>query len=107
MSFKLTVMYPDNEDTTFNMKYYLDHHMPLAERIWKPFGFLKWEVVEVDAGPDGSKSEHRIVNIMTWKDQASYAAGSAAKDVSEIWDDLPNVCNYKPAIFSGSVVASG
>lgn len=107
MSFFLTVLYPENEDTIFHLKYYLDHHMPLAEKIWRPFGFQGWKLVEAVAGPDGKKGPFRVFNAMTWKDPESYAAAAAAPESAEIWDDLPNVCNYAPTVVSGKLLASG
>lgn len=107
MSFKVTVMYPNKEDTSFNMEYYLSHHMPLAERIWKPFGFLKWELVEAVAELDGAKGPFYTFNVLTWRDEASYLKANAAPESSEIWDDLPNVCNHSPIVVMGNLVASG
>jgi uncharacterized protein (TIGR02118 family) len=106
MSFKLTVMYPNNEDTTFNMDHYLAVHMPLAERIWRPFGLLSWQLIEA-AGPEGNNGPFRVFNILTFKNKASYEAASAALASAEIWDDLKKVCNYQPTVILGNLAASG
>jgi uncharacterized protein (TIGR02118 family) len=107
MSFKVIVMYPNKPDTEFNIKYYLDYHMPLVERVWKPFGLLKWELVEAVTGLDGKKGSLCMYNVLSWKDQEGYIAASAVSDSAKIWDDLPNVCNHSPSVVLGNTVASG
>lgn len=109
MSFKVIVMYPNKPDTEFNMKHYLDYHMPLVERVWKPFGLVKWELVEAVAGLDGDKGKGPLYmyNVLSWKDQESYIAASAVPDSAKIWDDLPNVCNHPPSVVLGNTFMSG
>lgn len=107
MSFKVTVIYPNKPDTVFDMKHYLAHHMPLAERIWGPAGLLKWELVEVIAEADGKRPPYAVMNILTWKDGASYSAASTADSAAPIFEDLAIVCNHEPIFVIGNVVASG
>jgi uncharacterized protein (TIGR02118 family) len=107
MSFKVTVMYPNKPDTKFNTKYYLDYHMPLVERVWKPFGLLKWELIQAVPGLDGNEGNLYMYNVLSWRDQEGYIAASAVPDTTKIWDDLPNVCNHPPSVVMGDRVASG
>ncbi|KAL2814055.1 hypothetical protein BDW59DRAFT_167312 [Aspergillus cavernicola] len=49
MSYHTAVLYPNDEDTTFDESYYVQDHMPRAEKTWKKHGlyliatFLVWE----------------------------------------------------------------
>ncbi|RDW58905.1 hypothetical protein BP6252_13381 [Coleophoma cylindrospora] len=107
MTFTVTILYPNKEDTIFNMKHYLDVHMPLAEKMWKPAGLLEWKLVEYSTGPDEKKPTFCVSNTMLWKDSASYYAASARDKSVEIFDDLVNVCNYEPIFLGGNVVSRG
>lgn len=107
MSYRAMVLYPNKDDTVFNMKYYRANHLPLVEKKWKSQGLLKWELVEAGPGPDGQKQQFGVICVLTWKDRESWTAASTGPDVSEIMDDVPNFSNYGPVFVSGELIASG
>jgi len=39
MAISVTVLYPNVDDATFDMKYYQDSHMPMVAKEFKEFGF--------------------------------------------------------------------
>lgn len=40
----ITVLYPNVEDATFNLEYYLQTHMPLAMQHFGPHGLIGYRV---------------------------------------------------------------
>ncbi|KAK4089934.1 hypothetical protein PCL_05669 [Purpureocillium lilacinum] len=106
MSYVSSVIYPRRDGATFDMKYYIDHHMPLVDRHWKPAGLLKWEVVEFDSARDGSEAPFSVMALLTWKDQASYTTAHAGSGTAEILGDVPRFSTEKPTFISGRIVSS-
>jgi hypothetical protein len=52
MPTSITVLYPNVDDATFDMKYYTDSHMPMVAEEFKEFGFKgAFGSLRVDAPP--------------------------------------------------------
>ncbi|WP_345264564.1 EthD family reductase [Nibrella viscosa] len=47
---KLTVLYPQNTNSHFDMRYYLDKHIPMVKERLAPLGLVRVEVEEGMAG---------------------------------------------------------
>lgn len=107
MSFIITVLYPNKDDITFDMKYYREVHLPLAEKLWKPMGMLKWELIDVGPSHDGQKQQYRVICVLTFKDRESWTAAAMMPGVAEVMDDVPNFCNYEPIFIGGQLIGSG
>lgn len=107
MSYHVSVRYPNHKDTTFDISYYINSHMPLVEKLWKPLGLLKWEVVEYGPAADGTQAEHRVATFMTWKDEASFTAAAGNADAHKIFGDVPNFCNHESTSAVGKIAGSG
>lgn len=105
MTYHVSVLYPNDDDTTFDMKYYLGTHMPLVEKLWLPLGLLKWEIVEFSPAADGTKPQYRVAAHLTWKDAESFLAASKGPETTEIFADIPQFTTVKPAVHHGSVLA--
>jgi len=71
MSFSVSVLYPQTADSTFDMAYYLDKHMPLVSQKWGPHGLQKWEVVEFVANPQDQSKPYSVQAILHWDSQVS------------------------------------
>lgn len=51
MSAIVTVAYPrPSGEVKFDLKYYLDVHMPLVAKTWGPKGLKSWHVTERKSG---------------------------------------------------------
>ncbi|KAL6850864.1 hypothetical protein ACO1O0_007990 [Amphichorda felina] len=106
MPFIATVLYPQREGATFDMKYYIDTHMPLVSRIWSPVGLEKWEVQRLDVGTGGEKPPFTVAALLTFKDEATWTGAQALPAAAEIFGDIPNFSSEQPVLFGGSVVAT-
>ena len=104
----VTTLYLKDKDSFFNMEHYLTHHVPLFENIWRPFGLLKWYLVEYITTEQESKTlQYAAANILTFKDEASWKAALESPDTSKIMNDIHNISNRRPVMYTGNVVASG
>ncbi|KAJ3454560.1 hypothetical protein MRS44_013160 [Fusarium solani] len=107
MCYVSNVLYPQRDGATFKMKYYLDTHMPLVAKHWKPAGLQKWEVVEMNLAPQGAKPAFNVAAILTWKDQASCEAALALEGTQEIFGDIPKFSTEQPIFVGGTIVSRG
>ena len=48
--YKVSVMYPNQKDSHFDLEYYRTKHMALVEKHMKPFGLLRTEVLRGISG---------------------------------------------------------
>lgn len=97
-----TVLYPG--DSTFDLKYYLESHIPRVSKDWTPFGLQDWKVVELSASPDGSKP-YSIAAIMTWDSLESIPKALESDVGKDILADVENFCNKAPQFIVGDVAA--
>ncbi|KEY64523.1 hypothetical protein S7711_03590 [Stachybotrys chartarum IBT 7711] len=103
MAFSSTVLYPKNKESTFDMEYYLNTHMPLVQEVWGPFGMQGWQVIKYDAN-DGVPFS--VAAILTWKDEASYEAGRSSPRTPEVFADVPKFSNETPLFLGGAMFTS-
>lgn len=104
----LNVLYPRDETSTFDLKYYLSTHMDLAEKAWKEHGLLTYSVIE---SPD-PKSPYSVISLLTWEARGENGmdginAGFATEASKALAEDVPNFSNRSPTVVVGLVKASG
>lgn len=102
------ILYPNRDDSSFDMQYYLDVHMPLVEKHWRPVGLLSWKIIEFNARKgDAQISPQSIANLMTWEDEASYRAAFEGPGASLICGDTSKFCNQQPILIAGRTIEMG
>ena len=100
---KVTIMYPNGEDKTFDMDYYRNNHMPMLAEL---FG-SKMIKYEIDQGIGGRTPEDEIlflaIGYLYFHKLTDYqeAFGPNAK---QILDDIPNYTNIQPAVQVSQVI---
>lgn len=100
IGFTSTVLYRRTPNLTFNLDYYLAHHIPLCLRLWKPHGVIDCRVVE--ANPD---QEYAYVVTMMWEDESQYKKAFAQEaEMAEIMGDVGKFTNGEPVFVVGRVV---
>ncbi|CAO1616398.1 unnamed protein product [Parajaminaea phylloscopi] len=101
MAHVLNVVYPNDPKAKFDLKYYLDKHMPLVGKHWEPIGLKQWQVVQFS----DPAAPYRIQAILTFADAASIkkALNELAK---EVFDDIQNYTDLKPQAFYGEVLTA-
>jgi len=102
MTLSLQVIYPIEDDTHFDMDYYLGTHMPLAGEHMGAHIESTMVTKGVAGGPDTPPPFYAVAT-MTFADQAAMDAAMAA--AGPVLDDIPNFTNARPQMLVGEVVA--
>jgi uncharacterized protein (TIGR02118 family) len=93
--FKVTVLYPSSDGSTFDMEYYRDKHMPLAGRV------LGAERYEIDNCVDGP---FMAMGHFFYPTRAELDAGMSGPEAGQALADVPNYTNIQPQILISEVV---
>ncbi len=89
------ILYPKTDDSTFDMDYYVDSHMPmLAEKLGD--ACLSWGASTVTNGPFEAVGWAHIENEDIWN--ATMAEHGAA-----VIGDVPNYTNVQPTLVVGNI----
>jgi uncharacterized protein (TIGR02118 family) len=103
MSFYITVLYPRDDESTFDMDYYKDKHMPLVFSKWGPMGMKGYKILEFTDQPDGSKSAYSVGCLLEWEDREKTTAASKTEATKIILDDIKEFSNREPMFLGGDV----
>jgi uncharacterized protein (TIGR02118 family) len=93
--FKVSVLYPKSDDSTFDMDYYREKHMAIVNRVLKP------DRVEIDRAVDGP---FIAVGHLYFATQEALQAGMGSPDVGETMEDIPSYTNVQPQIQISEIV---
>ena len=94
---KVAILYPNEEDATFDMDYYEQRHMPMMARFLGD-NLLYYEIDQVISGrtPD-APSPYLAIGYFYVKDRAQYHA-TIAKHIDSIVGDFQNYTNVRPVV---------
>jgi uncharacterized protein (TIGR02118 family) len=85
---RVTVLYPNDDGTTFDHQYYLDKHMPLvAERCGD--ALHSWTADKGVAGGEGAPPPYHALCCLTF-DSVEAFESSFGPHADEILGDIPN-----------------
>jgi len=85
--YRLSAIYPQTEDSTFDMDYYLNTHIPLVERLFQP---LSIEVNEgVSGAEEGSPPPYAVMTDITFATLEDLQ-NAVATHGAEVVGDIPN-----------------
>lgn len=104
MVFKATVLYPNEDDATFKMDYYLATHMPLVSENWSKHGLTGWEVIQFSPGLDGSKPQYSVQATLIFNSADDFAKAAQSAEAKTVFEDVPNFSNKGPLLVGGEVV---
>lgn len=91
----MTVDYPRDEGSTFDLDYYRDKHLPLCEQLLDGRG-LVGSVLRLGAGKapgSGDVLWASVDLVFTGKDELNAALAAVGGDIGA---DVPNYTNVKP-----------
>jgi len=94
---KVSVLYPNGENKTFDMDYYCNTHLPMVNELLG--SFLKDATVEKGLGgaTPGSTAPYACMGNMYF-DSASDFGQAFGPNAQKIMGDLPNFTNIEPII---------
>ena len=100
---KVTIMYANGDDKTFDMDYYTQSHMPmLAELFGK--AMIKYEIDEGMAGrtPD-DPLPYLAIGYLHFNSLSDYQE-AFGPNAEQILNDIPNYTNIRPTVQISKVV---
>ena len=103
MAAAITVLYPNVDDATFDLDYYLAKHMPLVMRLFGPHGMTGWRVSRLVGTPTGARSPYSIAATLEFPTPEAFKAALAA-EAKAVLGDVPNFSNKEPVIMIGEIV---
>jgi uncharacterized protein (TIGR02118 family) len=92
---KVSVMYPNGEDATFDMEYYKTKHMEIVDRTMKP---TRWDI---DSRVDGP---YIAIGNLYFESMDAMQAGMGG--AAEALADIPNFTNTESAVQVSQIVDS-
>lgn len=93
----ISVLYPFTPETTFDMEYYLDTHVPLVRRLLEPMGQREIRVYRGRSDGGAGAPAFGVVAELLFDDMTSVAAALAAHG-AETQADIPNFTDSVPVI---------
>ncbi len=100
---RVMVMYPNKGK--FNMDYYVNSHMKLAQRLFTPYGLVKAEVDRgISSGSPEEAAPYAAIASMIFASMEDFTNAVMAHD-TELAADVPNFTNIKP-VFQVSEIIS-
>lgn len=100
---KVTILYPNGADKTFDMDYYANKHMPMvAELLGDSIKFFK-----IDKGISGSTPEDSLSYLAIgylYFDKLSAYQNSFGPNAEKIIGDIPNYTNSQPVVQISEVI---
>ena len=103
MATAITVLYPNVDDATFDLDYYLAKHMPLVGERFASHGIRGWRVTRFVGTPQGGKPLYNVMATMEFDTADQFRAALAAEG-SVVLGDVPNFSNKEPVIMIGDIV---
>jgi uncharacterized protein (TIGR02118 family) len=99
---KVSILYPNQSDTKFDMSYYIDHHITLVRRLLG--SALKGVLVEqgISGEKPGSPAPYIATGHLLFESLEAYQT-SFAPHAREIIEDIPKYTNSQPLVQIGEV----
>jgi len=93
--FKVSVMYPNNENARFDIEYYRTKHMDLVNRDLKAFGLVRVEVLKGISDGSSQPAPYICIGNLYFETIDGYEKGIAASG-GALRADIPNFTNVTP-----------
>jgi uncharacterized protein (TIGR02118 family) len=100
-----TVLYPNPENLSFDMVYYLEKHMPLTQNCWSKYGLKEWKVIKLnDKLNDGSRAPYSVQATTIFENAEGLEEALVAEDSKIVFEDIANFTNTTPLFLKGPIV---
>lgn len=93
--FKVSVMYPNQENARFDIEYYRTKHLDLVTRHLQPFGLVRTEVLKGISGGAGQPAPYICIGNLYFETADGYDNGIAASG-GALRADIANFTNMAP-----------
>ena len=101
---RLMILYPNDPGKKFDMKYYVERHIPLVKSLLGTYGLVRIEVDKGIAGFGGAPAPFVCVGILYFESHEGLTKGFEAK-AAELMADIPNYTDIPPQIQISEIVS--
>ena len=94
---RVTVLYPNSDNTKFDMAYYTSKHMPMVKAKCGPACKSIGADLGVAGGSPGEKATYIAIGYLTFDSVEAFQT-AFAPHAAQILGDIPNYTNAQPVI---------
>lgn len=94
---RVAVIYPNEQDKTFDCDYFIKNHMPLVVEKYTPFGLIKTEVDAAKVKEGEQAAPYIAIGYMMFESTKSFMQAYKAAG-HEIMPDIVNFTDIEPKI---------
>jgi uncharacterized protein (TIGR02118 family) len=94
---RFMILYPNDPGKKFDMKYYMEKHIPLVKSLLGTYGLVRVEVDKGIAGLGGAPAPFVCVGVLCFESLEGLERGFEAK-APELMADIPNYTDIPPQI---------
>ncbi len=102
---RFMILYPNDPGKKFDMKYYIEKHIPLVKSLLGTYGLVRIEVDKGIAGFGGTPAPFVCAGILYFESLEGLERGFEAK-AAELMADIPNYTDIPPQIQISDIVRS-
>jgi uncharacterized protein (TIGR02118 family) len=100
---RFMILYPNEPGKKFDMKYYIEKHIPLVKSLLGTYGLVRTEVDKGIAGFGGAPAPFVCVGILYFESLEGLAKGFEAR-AADLMADIPNYTDTSPQIQISEIV---
>lgn len=104
MSATLTILYPNEPSTTFDLDYYKNIHMPLVQKHWAKYGLKRWSICKFLSSTDGLPLPYVCYGVIELESADRLEAALADIAMDAMISDVKNYTGIQPVMLLGEVV---
>ena len=94
----VTVFYPNDAGSKFDMDYYMNTHAPLGEEKWRGEGMTSINLVKGAATPDpNTPPPYQVIAILGFESLQAFQ-GAVRASGAEVMGDIPNFTDVSPVV---------
>jgi len=100
----VTVMYPNQDGSKFDMDYYMNSHLALVAEKWGGMGLNNARIVKgVSGGEPGSPPPYQVMAVVEFESAEAFQ-NAVAEHGAEIFGDIPNFTDVQPTVQISDIV---
>ncbi len=100
----VSVIYPKRDGSHFDMKYYLEKHVPLVQKLWGGAHGLKGARVLHGTASLGGTPDYEVIALLEFESHEAFLRAAGAHG-DEIMGDIKHFTNVQPYLQLNAVVA--
>jgi uncharacterized protein (TIGR02118 family) len=89
-----------------NEAYYLNHHVPLSEKLMVPLGVSRAEIIRFTPAPDGTLPEYRLMTMLFFPSLEVFQSVMQNPVMAELMADVKNFYDGEPELAVAELIAN-